>query len=165
MRIVVTPSLSGTLVNLGSLSSSTADGTPANNSAQASVVVPVDADGDGIPDVWEIANGLNPHNASDAAADLDRDGFTNLQEYLAGTDPRNAGCKLCITDIHVSGSNLNLSFASVPGKSYALEYKNKITDALWTTQTTVSGTAATAQVIAPAALSQPKRFYRVRLLP
>jgi hypothetical protein len=28
---------------------------------------PLDSDGDGIPDAWEIAHGLNPHDAADAA--------------------------------------------------------------------------------------------------
>jgi hypothetical protein len=47
-----------------------------------------DADGDGIPDAWETAHGLNPNNAADAALDPDGDGFTNLQEYQNGTDPQ-----------------------------------------------------------------------------
>jgi len=43
-----------------------------------------DSDGDGIPDAYEIANGLNP-SLNDAATDLDGDGLTNLQEYQKGT--------------------------------------------------------------------------------
>ena len=54
------------------------------------VVIPNDADGDGIPDDWEIANGLNPHDPSDAGQDTDGDGLTNLQEYQLGTNPRLA---------------------------------------------------------------------------
>ena len=49
-----------------------------------------DDDNDGIPDDYEIANGLDPLNPADAAADADGDGFTNLEEFLAGTDPQDA---------------------------------------------------------------------------
>jgi pectate lyase len=47
-----------------------------------------DQDGDAIPDAWETARGLAPHDATDAAADPDRDGYTNVEEFLNGTDPR-----------------------------------------------------------------------------
>ena len=47
----------------------------------------LDSDGDGIPDVWEIANGLNPNNAADAGYDSDGDGYNNLEEYVNNTNP------------------------------------------------------------------------------
>ena len=50
----------------------------------------LDSDGDGIPDAWETANGLNPSNPEDAKLDTDGDGFTALEEFEAKTDPRNA---------------------------------------------------------------------------
>lgn len=43
-----------------------------------------DTDGDGMPNAYEIANGLNPA-VNDAALDLDDDGLTNLAEYGRGT--------------------------------------------------------------------------------
>ena len=47
-----------------------------------------DADGDGIPNSVEIANGLNPLDPSDAALDLNGDGISNLATYLAcGSSP------------------------------------------------------------------------------
>ncbi len=51
---------------------------------------PKDSDRDGMPDVWENANGLNPTNSLDALLDADNDGLTNLQEYQRGTNPRLA---------------------------------------------------------------------------
>ena len=49
----------------------------------------VDWDGDGIPDDWEIAYGLNP-GVNDAGLDSDGDGVPNWLEYQRGTDPFNA---------------------------------------------------------------------------
>lgn len=53
-------------------------------------VAPLDSDGDGMPDEWEIAHGLDPHDPADAHGDPDGDGYTNLEEYLNGTDPFGA---------------------------------------------------------------------------
>ena len=44
-----------------------------------------DSDEDGIADDWELANGLNPNDASDAALytiDSDRQWYSNLEVYL-----------------------------------------------------------------------------------
>jgi hypothetical protein len=43
---------------------------------------PVDMDGDGIPDAWETAHGLNPNDPSDALLVAPCTGNTNLEEYL-----------------------------------------------------------------------------------
>ncbi|WP_439476869.1 pectate lyase family protein [Brevundimonas sp.] len=42
----------------------------------------IDGDGDGMPDNWETAHGLNPADAVDGAADRDGDGYTNLEDWL-----------------------------------------------------------------------------------
>lgn len=47
-----------------------------------------DSDGDTMPDDWELANGFNPNDPSDAAGDADSDGLTNVQEYTQGSNPR-----------------------------------------------------------------------------
>jgi uncharacterized protein (DUF1800 family) len=49
-----------------------------------------DADGDGLPQWWEIDSGLSDTNGGDVALDSDADGSTNTQEFARGTDPRRA---------------------------------------------------------------------------
>lgn len=46
-----------------------------------------DSDGDGLPDSWELAHGLDPHDPADAHGDLSSDGIANLEAYLLGLDP------------------------------------------------------------------------------
>jgi Concanavalin A-like lectin/glucanases superfamily/Bacterial TSP3 repeat len=48
-----------------------------------------DLDGDGMPDAYESANGLNPA-VDDADSDLDTDGSSNFNEYVRGTRPNLA---------------------------------------------------------------------------
>ncbi|MDM8535266.1 Ig-like domain-containing protein [Desulfobacterales bacterium HSG17] len=48
-----------------------------------------DKENDGMSDEWELENGLNPDDASDALADNDNDGLNNLEEYTYKTDPDN----------------------------------------------------------------------------
>jgi hypothetical protein len=48
-----------------------------------SAAAPVDVDNDGIPDEWEMRQGLNPRDPSDGAK-LAKSGYSNLEEYLNG---------------------------------------------------------------------------------
>lgn len=63
------------------------------NNPQLVITIPDDTDGDGIPDVYENDNGLDP-NFDDSAVDNDAeggsDGLTNLEEFNAGTNPQDS---------------------------------------------------------------------------
>ncbi|RLA19105.1 MAG: hypothetical protein DRQ56_06135 [Gammaproteobacteria bacterium] len=49
----------------------------------------IDTDGDEMPDEWELDNGFDPEDPSDAGLDYDGDGLANLQEYELGTVATN----------------------------------------------------------------------------
>jgi pectate lyase len=46
-----------------------------------SIEPPLDTDNDGMPDDWEIKNGLNPKDSSDGKI-IGQDGYSNLERYL-----------------------------------------------------------------------------------
>lgn len=48
----------------------------------ASGAAPDDMDLDGMPDAWELEQGLNPNEAADRNEDMNGDGYTNLENYL-----------------------------------------------------------------------------------
>ena len=56
---------------------------------RVSIQEPLDIDGDGLDDVYELRRSyfLNALNPTDATRDFDGDGFSNLQEYLESHDP------------------------------------------------------------------------------
>ncbi|GBL03520.1 glycoside hydrolase family 5 [Glaciecola sp. KUL10] len=61
-----------------------------------------DDDGDGISDEDEIALGLDPLDASDAAQDLDGDGFSNVLEYMLSLSISEATSSPVSTGVFVS---------------------------------------------------------------
>jgi alpha-tubulin suppressor-like RCC1 family protein len=62
----------------------------------------LDADGDGLNDLYERQNPqfLNPFDPTDAAKDWDRDGVSNLDEFLRGADPDEFTGQLAVTADH-----------------------------------------------------------------
>ncbi len=68
-----------------------ADGGPAQRYGGGTFkVLTKDTDGDGIPDTWEVANGLDMDNAKDAAEDPDGDNLSNLSEFEERLNPKLA---------------------------------------------------------------------------
>lgn len=81
-----------------------------------------DTDGDGMRDAWETANGLDPNSpvGADGGDYLWPNGMTSYQHYLAGTDPRAPIAAFRVTGIEPAGANVNVTWATVPGKRYNL---------------------------------------------
>ena len=121
----------------------------------------LDGDGDGMDDMWEDANGLDPNDPNDWDDDPDGDGLSNIGEYRIGTDPQNwdsngdgisdgpavANCMdpnaafdgIRITDI-VSGLDV-LSWTSSSGIVYTIEFGTNLIDTNWSGIATVPSTS------------------------
>jgi hypothetical protein len=81
-----------------------------------------DSDGDGLPDDWEIAHGLNPADAADAALDNDEDGVSNLDEYRSGTDPDDPQSFLRVESLTRQGTDgWAIRFWAAPNRTYSVE--------------------------------------------
>jgi hypothetical protein len=120
-----------------------------------------DTDHDGLPDYWEIANGLDPSNPSDALMDPDDDGQTNLQEFLAGTNPRDKASVLRISSIIREGGTLRLWFSSVAGKSYTIEQTPSLSERVWSN--TISGLVGNGGPLSVTLSNMPSaQFIRLR---
>jgi len=128
-----------------------------------------DWDGDGMNNDWEIANALNPNSATGvngASGDLDGDGMSNYDELVAGTEADNADSVLEVA-ITLDGSNVDISWASVPDINYHLQYSTSLQSGLVNWQDLYFGTALdTNKVVAEIiGATDSNRFYRATVQP
>ena len=124
---------------------------------------PLDQDGDGMPDAWELQFGLNPQDPSDAAMDADNDGMSNRAEYLSGTDPRDGSSALKFDQVTASGSMVTLHFTAQPGHSYTVQFRSNPATGVWQKLADVSAGPTQRPVDVPdpdSAIYSP-RFYRL----
>ena len=72
-----------------------------------------DSDSDGIPDSYEIANGLDPNDPADAGSDNDNDSWDALSEYLMGTSASDGGERPVFEVVHVSATQVEITYGPV----------------------------------------------------
>lgn len=69
-----------------------------------------------------------------------------------------------LTNPTIVGENFQLTFATEPGRTYALEYKDVITTPLWNELTTIAPKPAAGNETASDPLTAGNRFYQVRVV-
>ena len=120
-----------------------------------------DSDSDGMDDSWESA--YFGDTSRDGAGDFDNDGVTDLAEFMAGTLPNDANSKLAVTQtILATGVSFTIQWASVPGKSYRVQYNDSLDPQGWKNlggDVTASG--STASRTDTTVVGTAKRFYRI----
>jgi len=122
---------------------------------------------------WQ-RNGENLAGATSASLSLPDVQLTNAGSYRviitnADTNVISAIAELRVVEvpdpnivsITQSGADVTISFTTIAGPTYTLEYKNSLSDANWTPAGTAPGTGNTVSITDPAATAAT-RFYRVR---
>jgi len=127
--------------------------------------VVADTDQDGLPDEWELANGLDPKSAGGAdgpLGDPDGDGSNNSHEYLAGTNPSDNQDFLQL-DVNMTPAYCILSFNTILGRTYVVEATTDLssTNAWLQVAGGINGNGLPTTVNDP--LGTSVRFYRLRV--
>jgi hypothetical protein len=120
-----------------------------------------DRDGDGMPDDWELAHGLNP-DVNDASIDSDGDGMTNLEEYQSGTDPTDSQNRLELNITEVSGGASTLRFTAVAGHTYTIQFLVSLRAGNWARLTDIPAqTMDRALIVTDLDANGSARYYRL----
>lgn len=126
----------------------------------------LDADGDGMDDLWEDVRGLDSLDPTDATADPDEDGWSNLSEFAADTDPLDKYSSLQILAIAGQTNGVALEWLSGAEVWHYVEATERLdgTNANWQVVYTQSPPGATngVQSTAIGLPSATGLFYRVR---
>ncbi len=161
---LITGKLSGYVygANVGWISLNTAHASVRTDSMAPGA----DADGDGIPDAWEITHfggKTNAHSSAIASNQVD----TVREAYLAGLDPHDADSALRIIEVAHDGKYTYVRWSSVPSRLYGLEHTDDLSGVTVWTESDAGVIAPDAGPITARELlrdGQTQEYYRVRAI-
>jgi len=84
-----------------------------------------------VPEDWLTSYGLALTDAA-AMTDADNDGLLTWEEFYAGTSPVDKDSVFTITENSLDGGQHILHWNAVAGKTYCIEFKSDLKDAVWT---------------------------------
>lgn len=135
------------------------------------VGMPLDTDGDGIPDWWMIQYFGHPTGqASDlslAQDDADGTGMSNLQKYLAGLNPTNPASLFRITSINPQAASTLISWQAGGGRTNVVQAAAVVSGPYTNVSPDISlpGSGDVFTNYLDTTTNQPTRFYRIKLGP
>jgi hypothetical protein len=112
-----------------------------------------------LPYLWAQAYGLS----TDGSIDSDGDGMNNWQEWFTGTNPTDAASCLKMLSVSNSVSGPTLTWQSVAGEIYFLQYSTNLSaqPAFTTINSYIFGKAGTTSYKVFGAVGSGSYFYRV----
>ena len=129
-----------------------------------------DADGDGLPDWWEIQYTLNPNSTNGVNGtdgDFDGDGMSNFEEFLAGTNPNNINSRLEITDMNNGMGGVDVQWQAVEDRNYRVQTSPELMGpaAAWQNMGPLRTALSTTEEAAGMSLTETSKYIRVILQP
>ncbi len=159
---LIVRALKGQVVTATATNLTTGDTSAFSNTT---TVTATDTDGDGMPDDYEDANGLDK-TINDAGLNKDGDAASNFEEFLAGTDPQDGSDVLQANSIERSGNTTTIRFATVPGIVYRIEKSTCLAPGTWRTVVhSIRATSAETTVVDSKSPTAVKCYYRAVVVP
>jgi hypothetical protein len=100
-----------------------------------------------------------------AGADSDGDGQPDSWEAIFGTNPNNPSSRFVATTSTNANGQPQLTFDTIVGKQYRVDFTDSLSPSVWQTLTTVPGTGGSVTIPDTTDPKPPQRFYKIVVLP